>query len=358
MSDHRGELAEAVAGVLSTARQPWAELAALGFTGLTVPEHLGGSGGDLADAATVVAEAARHAVSLPLAEATLLAGPLLAAAGVALPAGVITAATGTLTGTDPGVLDGVCAHVPLPPTAANPPAAHGAPPAPPTPVTLVALCTLAARPHVAVIASTAPGVWITSAANLAGEPRATVTLAGVRPEPLAPLPDGDWPRAIALLAAAARAVQIGGAARAALDLAVTHASQRVQFGRPLSRFQAVQQLLAKLAADVATVTVAADAAIQALAAEPLPTISRGTELLVAAAKAEASQLAVPIAAAAHQVHGAIGYTAEHPLGHFTKRLWSWRGEYGNELHWHRRIAELIDTASGQLWPLVTNTEGS
>lgn len=74
-SDHRAELAEAVAGVLETAADPWAELAALGFTGLTVPEDLGGSGGDLRDAAVVVAEAARHAAALPLAEATFLAGP-------------------------------------------------------------------------------------------------------------------------------------------------------------------------------------------------------------------------------------------------------------------------------------------
>ena len=55
------------------------------------------------------------------------------------------------------------------------------------------------------------------------------------------------------------------------------------------------------------------------------------------------------------MHGAIGYTAEHRLGDHTKRLWSWRQELGNELSWHRRIAGLIDDASGQLWPLLTGT---
>ena len=153
-----------------------------------------------------------------------------------------------------------------------------------------------------------------------------------------------------LLGAAARAVQIGGAAQAVLDWSVKHAGERVQFGRTLDKFQAVQQLLARLAADATTVSVAADAAVLALA-EQAP----GAELLVAAAKAEASALALEVARAGHQVHGAIGYTAEHPLGEHTKRLWSWRQEFGNELYWRHRIAGLIDEASGQLWPLLTNT---
>ena len=344
-SDHRAELAEAVAGVLETAADPWTELAALGFTGLTVPEDLGGSGGDLRDAAVVVAEAARHAAALPLAEATFLAGPLLAAAGIRLPAGPLTAAPGTLTAASDGTLSGLIPNVPcLPP--------------PPAALNLLTLCMLGDQAAVALVSTSAAGLRIEPNANLAGEQRGTAVLGGVTPDELALLPAGDWARAVELLGAAARAVAIGGSARAVLDLAVTHAGQRVQFGRPLNRFQAVQQLLARLAADVATVTVAADAAVTALAGQPLGEISRGTELLVASAKAQASELAMGIAAAGHQVHGAIGYTAEHRLGNYTKRLWSWRQEYGNELHWHRRIARLIDDADGQLWPLVTSTEGS
>jgi hypothetical protein len=274
-SDHRGQLADAVSAVLSRGPDDWAALAELGFTSLTVPEEFGGSGGDLGDAAVVVAEAARHGSSLPLAEALFLSGPLLAAGG----------------------------NGPL----------------------------------------------------------------GRR-----------WDHRAELLGAAARAVQIGGAARAVLDLAVTHSGQREQFGRALSKFQAVQQLLARLAADVTTITVAADAAVRALSggtggrppgkAEPggtggrppgqtQPTSAAAAELLVAAAKAESSSLAMAVAAAGHQVHGAIGYTAEHRLGNHTKQLWSWRQDNGNELYWHRRIAGLIDEADGELWQLVTNTEG-
>jgi alkylation response protein AidB-like acyl-CoA dehydrogenase len=260
-SGHRGELADAVSAVLGKDPHDWAALAELGFTSLTVPEELGGSGGDLRDAAVVVAEAARHGSTLPLAEALFLSGPLLAAG---LAAGLATG------------------------------------------------------------------------------------LAAGGSGPLG----GGWDRRAELLGATARAVQIGGAARAVLDLTVTHARQRVQFGRALSKFQAVQQLLARLAADVTTITVAADAAVRALAGGELT-----AELLVAAAKAEASSLAVQVAAIGHQVHGAIGYTAEHRLGDHTRQLWSWRQENGNELYWHRRIAGLIEEASGDLWPLVTNTKG-
>jgi alkylation response protein AidB-like acyl-CoA dehydrogenase len=250
--DHRRELADAVGAVLSKDPGDWAALAGLGFTSLTVPEDLGGSGGDLRDAAVVVAEAARHGSTLPLAEALFLSGPMLAAGTGPLGSGSL---------------------------------------------------------------------------------------------------DSGWDRQAELLGAAARAVQIGGAARAVLDLTVTHAGQRVQFGRTLSTFQAVQQLLARLAADVTTITVAADAAVQSLAGS-----TGAAELLVAAAKAEASSLAMQVAAIGHQVHGAIGYTAEHRLGDHTRQLWSWRQQNGNELHWHRRIVGLIEETGGNLWPLVTNTQ--
>ena len=95
-SDQRKEIAEAVRGVLRAAPCSWKDVAGLGFTALTVPEELGGSGGNLRDAAVVVAEAARHHVALPIAEANFLAGPLLAAAGIELPDGILTGTAGTV----------------------------------------------------------------------------------------------------------------------------------------------------------------------------------------------------------------------------------------------------------------------
>ena len=344
--DERTEIAEAVRGVLRTAPGSWKDVAGLGFTALTVPEELGGSGGDLRDAAVVVAEAARHSVPLPVAEANFLAGPLLAAAGIELPDGILTGTAGTVTADRAGRLAGTVRDVPWLRDADY----------------LVTLAETPEGPAVALVPVTAPGLSVTPGANLAGEHRDTAVLDGVAPAHLARprVPAAgrgpetrDWAATAELLGAAARAVQIGGAAQAVLDRSVKHAGERMQFGRTLDKFQAVQQLLARLAANATTVSVAADAAVLALA-EQAP----GAELLVAAAKAEASALALEIARTGHQVHGAIGYTAEHPLGEHTKRLWSWRQEFGNELYWRRRIAGLIDEASGQLWPLLTNTVSS
>lgn len=337
MSDHLKELADAVSDLLAS-RKPgdaWADLAELGFTSLTVPAELGGSGGDLRDAAVVVAEAARHGVALPVAEATFLAGPLLAAAGIELPEGMLTSGLGSLTSAN-GKIAGTLHNVPFLRASRH----------------LITLAATGEGHAVALVTVTAPGLAVEPGTNLAGEDRDTAVFTEVTPERLVQLPPGSWPRHAELLGAAARAVAIGGAARAVLDLSVTHASQRVQFGRPLAKFQAVQQLLAALAADTTTVTVAADAASWALSRS-----SPDAGLLVAAAKAEASRLATAIAAAGHQVHGAIGYTAEHQLGTFTKRLWSWRQEYGNELYWHRQIAGLVRSAGGELWPLITGGSG-
>ena len=355
-SDERREIAEAATGVMRRASGSWKDVAGswkdvagLGFTALTVPEELGGSGGDLRDAAVVVAEAARHRVPLPIAEANFLAGPLLAAAGIGLPDGILTAATGTVTVDPAGGLTGTVRDVPWLRDADF----------------LVTLAETADGPVVALLPVGARGLSVRPGVNLAGEHRDTAVLDGVTPAQLG-LPDAraadrggeirDWAapaglRGISeLLGAAARAVQIGASAQAVLDLAVKHAGERVQFGRTIDKFQAVQQLIARLAGDAVTVSVAADAAVLALV-ERAP----GAELLVAAAKAEASALALDVARTGHQVHGAIGYTAEHQLGDYTKRLWSWRQEFGNELYWRRRIGGLIDEASGQLWPLLTST---
>lgn len=341
--DERRALAEAARGALRTAGGSWNDVARLGFTALAVPEELGGSGGDLRDAAVVVAEAARQHVPLPIAEANFLAGPLLAAAAIELPDGVLTGVAGTVAADRAGRLHGILTDVPW---------LRGAD-------YLVTLAGTADGPAVALVPVKAPGMSVRPGGNLAGEHRDTAVLDAVAPVRLARpvtqaaggwLAAGGLPGLAEMLGAAARAVQIGAAAQAVLGRSVRHAGQRVQFGRPLARFQAVQQLLARLAADAATIGVAADAAVLALAGQ-----APGTRLMVAAAKAEASALALTVARAGHQVHGAMGFTAEHELGEDTRRLWSWRQEHGNELYWRGQVAGLLDEASGQLWPLLTDT---
>src|SRR4029077_13419068 len=64
------------------------------------------------------------------------------------------------------------------------------------------------------------------------------------------------------------------------------------------------------------------------------------DFAVATAKARVGEAAGKVAEICHQVHGAIGFTHEHPLHFATRRLWSWRDEFGHETYWQERIGRL------------------
>ncbi|SEG93962.1 Acyl-CoA dehydrogenase, N-terminal domain [Thermomonospora echinospora] len=351
MSDHLEDLAEAVRGVLSSRRPVdatapagldtalWKELEQLGFTSLALPEELGGGGGTVRDAAVLVREAASACAAVPVAEAAFVAAPMLAAAGARPPNGPLTAAPGDLYA-EPvhgGTwrITGSLSRVPWLRSAGH----------------VVTPVTTPDGPAVAVVPVGHRLLRLVEGTDLAGEQRDGAVLEGVETDQVFPLPAGTWRRDAELYGAAARALQMAGAARGVLEATLRHVGERVQFGRPLVRFQAVQHQLAALAADVVTVEVSADAAILAL----LRT-GYDRELMVASAKAEASALARSVAAVGHQLHGAIGFTMEHRLGAYTRRLWSWRDEYGNELYWHRRIAELVADRGGDVWGLVADAD--
>src|SRR3712207_9496167 len=78
------------------------------------------------------------------------------------------------------------------------------------------------------------------------------------------------------------------------------------------------------------------AQVAALNARPDPVFDD-----VAAAKAAAGQAATVAARAAHQAHGAIGMTKEHELGHLTRRLWSWRDDFGGGRYWSREMGRRL-----------------
>ena len=348
MSDHLDDIRDAVTDIIDQvvdSAQPdgvvdvkaWRALDELGFTCLTMPTELGGSDGDVCDAAAVVGAAAL--ANLPLGEALLLAAPLLAAAGIPWPDAVTTAAIAPDVHIDDAgsgpLLSGRAHRVPW---------LRGAQRA------VLLLTGGDGSPVVAVIDTDSDGVSLHAGSNVAGEPRDELILHAVRPTSMADLPS-DWSATrFTELGAVCRISQMAGASRQAMLLTTRHVADRVQFGRPLAKFQAVQQMLARLAADVATVRVAADAAAMAMRDEP------GTAgLTVATAKAESSALARGIAAVSHQIHGALGFSQEHGLGASTRRLWAWREEFGNEVIWQQTLADYVAAAPGGLWPLLTNT---
>jgi acyl-CoA dehydrogenase len=138
-----------------------------------------------------------------------------------------------------------------------------------------------------------------------------------------------------------------GALDRALELSVSHAKTRVQFGRPIARFQAVQQELARLADEVA----AAAATALSAAGE----VERGGGgIAVACAKTRVGEAAATGAGIAHQIHAAIGVTEEFALHHSTLRLQAWRSEYGTEPGWSERLgAHILESGADRLWPILT-----
>ena len=149
------------------------------------------------------------------------------------------------------------------------------------------------------------------------------------------------------LGAFARTAQIAGALDAALAMSVAYVNERQQFGRPLGKFQAVQQDLAIFACEAAAANCAAMGASEAL--------DRGDAAFeIAAAKLRANRAASEGARIAHQVHGAIGFTQEYPLHHLTGRLRQWRSEFGGDAHWSKALGEsVIARGADAFWPDLT-----
>jgi len=175
--------------------------------------------------------------------------------------------------------------------------------------------------------------------NLAGEAHDTFLLAGTERE--IELEDSPFAQM-----ALARTNLMAGGLQATLDLGLQFASERSQFGRSISKFQAIQHSLAVVAAEVAAAQRAADAAVDAL----------GTDRFideVSASKARVGEAVGIVAEQVHQVHGAMGFTYEHRLHHFTRRLWAWRDEWGNEFYWQAVLgSRLAAMGADKVWGYI------
>lgn len=136
------------------------------------------------------------------------------------------------------------------------------------------------------------------------------------------------------LLATVLAAQMAGAMRQVMRLTLQYANDRVQFGRSIGRYQAIQHQLSVMAELTAAATMAARLPCATDATTPDP-------LRAAVAKARTSAVAGPLAAMAHAVHGAIGMTEEHDLQLLTRRLQAWRVAAGTESYWHQRIGSAL-----------------
>jgi acyl-CoA dehydrogenase len=303
----------------------WKEIEEMGLPLVAVPEDKGGVGGTLGDMLALLRLAGSHAVPVPLAE-TALANLLIAAAGGTPGSGPATLVLGDLKFSG-GRVSGKVERVPF---------------------AAVADRFIAVVDGILVVVAKANATVAVKPSH-AGEPYGTVSFDNAAC--MFAAPSAVTAERAVELAALMRVLQMAGAADRVLATTVEYSKQRVQFGRSISTFQAIQHMLAELASCVAATVAAAEAAARDADEGGL---ADGGRFSIAAAKAQASDFAQRIAAIAHQSMGAMGFTHEHILHHYTRRLWVWRRDFGSETFWGAKIGEAYAKAGPQaLWEALS-----
>jgi alkylation response protein AidB-like acyl-CoA dehydrogenase len=120
-----------------------------------------------------------------------------------------------------------------------------------------------------------------------------------------------------------------GAMRQLAEITVDYAKARIAFGRPIGSFQALKHILADISFWAEVSTAGAGAAADAVA-DGRPTASE----IASIAKAYTGDAATQLAQQCLQVHGGIGFTWEHDLHFYLRRLAADRVLYGDP-DWHR-----------------------
>jgi acyl-CoA dehydrogenase len=138
------------------------------------------------------------------------------------------------------------------------------------------------------------------------------------------------PNVLTLGLALGLAAQIAGAADQVLQLTLAYANDRSQFGKPIAKFQAVQQQIAEMAEYVYAARMASQIGCQSTDWQP-----EGSAAQVA--KAHTSEVASSIASIAHSVHAAIGVTEQYDLQLYTRRLYEWARAAGGANYWAREL---------------------
>lgn len=274
-----------------------------GFHELLAPEALGGGGASWGDFFQVVALCGSYAVPLPLAQ-TLAARAIVSASQV-LPPGLITFAPALACGED-GALQAM--HVPLAQVASYVIAMEG------DSMVLLSIAKAHCQPS---------GIHGSQSASLRWSAGAAKSLDGR-------VDAGQFQALAGLL----HAGLLAGAMKRAFEMTIGYANERVQFGKPIGKFQAIQHQLSVMAEQVAASRMAAEAAFGVVS--ELPSVAA-----CAVAKARTSEAAQVVASIAHAVHGAIGITEEYDLQLYTRRLHEWRMAHGSEAHWQRVIGRLF-----------------
>jgi alkylation response protein AidB-like acyl-CoA dehydrogenase len=311
----------------------WRRMAELGWAGLLIPAELGGSDGSLLDVVLLVEEMGRAGLSGPFVTSAVVATTLVVSAGSpaqqkrmlpALAAGERVASLALVEETgsfEPHAVSLACA----------------------TPGRLSGRKLFVNNAHVAddlvvavrvddalsliLLPTDRAGVARVPLDVISGEKLFEVVFDDVavrRDDLLGPVGAGGALLARALQAGAlARTADMVGGAQRVLELTVEHAKTRVQGGRPIGGYQAIQHACADLVRDV-------DAS-RALLYAAAWKMGEGRQAAddVAMAKAYAGEACLAVARRGHQIFGAISYCEEHPLHLIHKRMQAASLEFGD-----------------------------
>jgi acyl-CoA dehydrogenase len=317
----------------------WQQVVDLGLPGALMAEEAGGSAATWLEVSPVLRAMGYWSAPLPLSE-TMLASLLLAHAGLEVPEGPITLIQvgrhGDLHFNGDNRLHGRAFNVPWARSCR-----------------WAAVCDDA---RVALVDLGEASVSLETGSNFAGEERDSLHFTNARVQAIAPLQIADVKQPVWLFGALIRACMLVGALESSLDKAVSYANERAQFGKAIGKFQAIQQQLAAMAGAIGAARMATQVALrsagEALHAEPGSRSSLAFD--VAVAKVCAGEAATLAASVTHQVHGAIGFTHEHTLHFTTRRLWSWRDEYGSDSEWAQVLGQAAIVAGGDgFWAGLT-----
>ena len=291
-------------------RALWDYLQGAGFLTLPFAEAHGGEGGELTDTAVVLEELTRRACIIPFLETTASALAIERHADEALADEVVRGVIGGTITTAPALQSAT------PGNGASPRVEGGA-------LTgerrFVDYGAEATHHLVEATEGGEPGLYLVDAR---GEGVATESLSTIARTPVAhcsydaaPARRAGNAEALRFLRNAGRAlcaVQCVGNAQQALDMTVEYVGMRVQFGRPIGSFQAVQHHCANMA----TQTLGA----RFLTYQAVWRLDQGiaTDRQIAKAKALASRAATEVTMQAHILFGGIGYTEEYDLHFFSR----------------------------------------
>ena len=312
----------------------WADLQESGLLLIGIEEEDGGNGGDLADGFKLMQLAGKYSAPIPLAE-TLIGNWLLAETGLGTSAEMkslpsLYAPDENHFSFESGFLSGMVPYIPYGREANQ------------------VMAFMQQGQELELVLLPLQAAKVKTGKNLAGEARDTLIFGKLSIKELEHCPIGPELRErMNCLGALARVAMMTGAMERIMELTLEHVQTRHQFGKPLSHQQAIQQHIALLAGELAAAKAALNNAVVSLESGH-PTRD------IALAKIRVNEGAGKFAKAAHQIMAAIGFTHEHSLHQSTRRLWSYRDEFGSEADWSEVIAnQLRQRDKNGLWEYIT-----